>query len=310
MENQFIIYGAGKRGVSWYNFLKQNNLNDNIYGFCDKNYKNIQYVDDKKVYSYEEVKNLDLPFFVSIVDEDMRNDAIKFLKSNGNFVENDLSKLLNINAVEYNRMYCAFFHIKNMDKYFDDAESQDWLNVFWGENTLFYQMFKKLDITDVIELAVGRGRHVQKYIDKANSVTVVDIIQKNIDICKERYKNYDNIKYYCNNGYDLSKLSDNSYTAVFSYDAMVHFEMLDIYNYLKEMYRVLKNGGCALIHHSNNHSDYKASFQNAVQGRNYMSKDLFAYLAYREGFEIVEQHVIDWKPDKDLDCISLIKKKI
>lgn len=307
MENQFIIYGAGKRGVSWYNLLKQNNLNDNIYGFCDRNYKNIQYVDDKKVYSYEEVKNLDLPFFVSIVDKDMRNYAIKFLNDNGNIVENNLSKLLNVDEVEFNRMYCAFFHIKNMDKYFDDAESQDWLNVFWGENTLFYQMFKKLDITDVIELAVGRGRHVQKYIDKANSVTVVDILQKNIDICKERYKNYNNIRYYCNNGYDLSELPDNSYTAVFSYDAMVHFEMLDIYNYLKETYRVLKKGGCALIHHSNNHSDYKLSFQNAPNGRNYMSKDLFAYLAYRAGFEIVEQNIIDWGV-KDLDCISLIRK--
>lgn len=307
MENQFIIYGAGKRGVSWYNFLKQNNLNDNIYGFCDKNYENIKCVGEKKVYSYEEVKNLGLPFFVSIVDKDMINEVIEFLNNNGNIVENDLSRLLNVDEVEFNRMYCAFFHVENMDRYFTKAEDDKALDIFWDENSLFYQMFKKLDITDVIELAVGRGRHVQKYIDKVNSITVVDILQKNIDICKERYKNYNHIKYYCNNGYDLNKLPDNSYTAVFSYDAMVHFEMLDIYNYLKEMHRVLRKGGCALIHHSNNHSNYKASFQNSAHGRNYMSKDLFAYLAYRAGFEIVEQNIIDWGV-KDLDCISLIRK--
>ena len=307
MENQFIIYGAGKRGVSWYNFLKQNNLNDNIYGFCDKNYENIKCVGEKKVFSYEEVKNLDLPFFVSIENENIRNNVIEFLNNNGNIVENDLSRLLNVDEVEFNRMYCAFFHVENMDRYFTNAEDDKALDIFWGESSLFYQMFKKLDITDVIELAVGRGRHVQKYIDKANSITVVDILQKNIDICKERYKNYNHIHYYCNNGYDLSELTDNSYTAIFSYDAMVHFEMMDIYNYLKEMYRVLRKGGCALIHHSNNHSNYKASFQNSAHGRNYMSKDLFAYLAYRAGFEIVEQNVIDWRV-KNLDCISLIRK--
>ena len=32
-----------------------------------------------------------------------------------------------------------------------------------------------------------------------------------------------------------------------------------------------------------------------IGSRSYMSKDLFAYLAYRVGFEIVEQHVIDWE---------------
>ena len=307
MENQFIIYGAGKRGTYWYNFLKANNLDSCIYGFCDENCENIKCIGDKKVYSYDEVKDLDLLFFISILNEDIRNDVVKLLSNDGKSYTFDIADVLNIDTVEFNRMYCAFFHIKNMDKYFDDAESQDWLNVFWGENTLFYQMFKKLDITDVIELAVGRGRHVQKYIDKANSITVVDILQKNIDICKERYKNYNHIHYYCNNGYDLSELTDNSYTAIFSYDAMVHFEMMDIYNYLKEMHRVLKKGGCALIHHSNNHSDYKASFQNAVNVRNYMSRDLFAYLAYRAGFEIVEQNIIDWGV-KDLDCISLIRK--
>lgn len=38
-----------------------------------------------------------------------------------------------------------------------------------------------------------------------------------------------------------------------------------------------------------------------------MSKDVFAYLAYRAGFDVLEQKVIDWGI-KDLDCISLIQK--
>lgn len=94
---------------------------------------------------------------------------------------------------------------------------------------------------------------------------------------------------------------------MFCYDAMVHFEMMDIYEYLKDIYRVLVPGGMVLIHHSNYTADYKASFANTPHGRSFMSKDIFAYLAYRCGFEIISQQVINWGV-KDLDCISLIHK--
>ena len=38
-----------------------------------------------------------------------------------------------------------------------------------------------------------------------------------------------------------------------------------------------------------------------------MSKELFAYLSYRAGFEVIEQQVFDWGV-KDLDCVSLVRK--
>lgn len=38
-----------------------------------------------------------------------------------------------------------------------------------------------------------------------------------------------------------------------------------------------------------------------------MSSECFAYLAYRAGFIILEQNVIDWGVP-ELDCISLVEK--
>ena len=38
-----------------------------------------------------------------------------------------------------------------------------------------------------------------------------------------------------------------------------------------------------------------------------MSKEAFAYLAYRAGFEILEQQVINWGIPS-LDCITLVEK--
>lgn len=89
---------------------------------------------------------------------------------------------------------------------------------------------------------------------------------------------------------------------------MVHFELLDIYSYLRETYRVLRKGGRALLHHSNYDSDYKNSFANNAAGRSFMNSAIFAYLSYRAGFTIVEQRVIDWAGREKLDCITLLEK--
>lgn len=39
-----------------------------------------------------------------------------------------------------------------------------------------------------------------------------------------------------------------------------------------------------------------------------MSKNLFAYMAYRCGFKVIRQEVIDWGENKNLDCITLLEK--
>lgn len=218
---------------------------------------------------------------------------------------NELAPYLSADPVKFNREFCAFAHLEKMDHYFEAAENT--LEVFWSSDSVFYKMFQKLDLTNVIELACGRGRHVAKYIDLAEQITLVDILEKNIEICKERFRDISKISYYKNDGYDLKKLKDNQYSALFTYDAMVHFELIDIYEYLKDIHRVLKSGGKALFHHSNNTENYKASFADASHGRNFMSKEIFAYLADRTGFRVLEQVEVDWDIAK-LDCLSLVEK--
>lgn len=209
-------------------------------------------------------------------------------------------------SIEANREYIAEYHIDKMNFYFDLAEEDKSMDVFWCENSPFKKLFQQLDLTRVVELACGRGRHVQKYIMHAQNIILVDILKKNIDYCKKRFKDENKIQYYVNNGFDLSQLHTDSCTALFTYDAMVHFEMLDIFQYLKETKRVLAEGGKALFHHSNNTKNYKITFSTGSQGRNYMSKQLFAYLANRAGLTVIEQHEIDWGEDKKLDCITLV----
>lgn len=221
----------------------------------------------------------------------------------------DMAQVLEADRTAVNRELCAFNHIEGMDAYFEEAEGEDLLSIFWGEGSVFKRLFQELDLGSVVELACGRGRHVPQYRNAAGHVTLVDILQKNIDLCRKRFGEDGQISYYKNQGYDLRRLKDGEYTAVFSYDAMVHFELLDIYSYLADFYRVLKPGGRALLHHSNCDAMYDASsFSNTFHGRAFMNHKIFAYLATQAGFAVLDQQLLRWQRLPDLDCVSLLEK--
>jgi len=196
------------------------------------------------------------------------------------------------------------------NQYYDDAEK--WLNGFWSENTVFYESFCQLDCNNIVELACGHGRHIPKYLDKSNNITLVDINKENIDFCKKRFSNETKIKYITNTGSDFNGIEANSQTAIFTYDAMVHFEMLDVLSYIKDANRILVEGGKILFHHSNAAFSPELYYTQKPYCRNFMSADIFAYMALRMGFAVLKQDLISWGSGDDLvkdnDCLSLCQK--
>jgi ubiquinone/menaquinone biosynthesis C-methylase UbiE len=306
-----VIYGAGNVGKYIYGFLKYKGFKDTVYCFCDRNADLIKKVDEIKVVTLDKVKSNDVLFIIAVQDKikskeienELRNACRPYYLSC-----NEWAAANGFDMTSWNRDFCAYYHIDEMNSYFDSAEEESYLKMFWDDETYFCNMFQKLDLENVVELACGRGRHVPRYINKAGKITLVDILEKNIKLCKDRFGDNSKLVYYCNNGFDLKKLVDSSYTSLFTYDSMVHFEMMDIYQYLKDIHRILKPGGYGLFHHSNNTSDYRLSYMSAPHGRNYMSKDIFAYLSCRAGFEVIEQQLFDWGIEKNLDCLTLIKK--
>lgn len=313
--DQVILYGAGEIGTAGLQFLESQGLADHIHVFCDKDAADKRKILGKSVITYEEARQLHMPFVITVSREnkEVYEEIESVLKSDGcDYYEDIVDYMvqrLGHNRVEASRDYCAFFHLEHMDDYFTNAESKEALKIFWAPESEFFRLFQQLSLESVVELACGHGRHVTQYRDRAKEIMLVDVLEKNIEFVKKRFAGDTKIHFYKNSGYDLSDLPDEAYTALFTYDAMVHFEMMDVYGYLRETYRVLKRGGKALFHHSNYSADYKNSFLHCSnsRGRNFMSKNLFAYLAYRAGLEIIEQKVIDWD-EPDLDCISLVCK--
>lgn len=242
-ETGIILYGAGKNGQAYYQFLKESGYADIVYGFCDKRGNILAEIDGKKVWRPEELENKTIKYCITIKDQGV-SEEIRNKTGKENCIEfGDIPDLLHVDKIKFNRDFCAFFHLCNMDTYFENAEEEKSLEIFWNYESEFYKMFQKIDTSNIIELACGRGRHVPHYCDKAKKITLVDILKRNIEICKKRFSDSQKIEYYQNDGFDLKELKSSEYSALFSYDAMVHFELMDIYSYLKDIYRVLVGGG-------------------------------------------------------------------
>jgi hypothetical protein len=192
--------------------------------------------------------------------------------------------------------------------YYSDAESEAWLGTFWNKDSLFYKEFLKLDHSVIVDLACGHGRHSWQMRDWNNHKILVDVVKDNIEFCRNKFSGIKKVSFVLNNGMDMSALKANSCTALFTYDAAVHFSHIVVYNYLIDTFRILTSKGMALYHHSNYSSNPGGDYRDNPCWRNFMPPGLFIDYAKRVGFEIVEHHLLDWNDDKQIDALTLLRK--
>lgn len=189
--------------------------------------------------------------------------------------------------------------------YYDAAEGamvRQWTN-------LVEPIIKNSDFTTVVDLAAGHGRNSQFLLPLCKTLYIVDIHAENVDFCRHRFGDDPRIRYIKNNGLDLDGIASESVTLVYCFDAMVHFHSDVVRSYLKEFHRILVPGGTAFCHHSNSTNDPGGlRLDRHVQGRNFMTKDMFGHYCVLEGFEIIHAREIDWGGSPKLDCVTYFKK--
>lgn len=159
-----------------------------------------------------------------------------------------------------------------------------------------------------IDLACGHGRFTNIMKDKFESVYSVDVNDDNIKFCTERFEKNKNVFICKTNGF-LLPFVDNFAEFIFSYDAMVHFDIDVIISYLRETKRVLKNGGTAFFHHSNSFNIKHTDIRKNPHWRNCMTRELFDFLARKEGLTVIRQQVIHWDEVSCSDCLTLLRKE-
>ena len=75
--------------------------------------------------------------------------------------------------------------------------------------------------------------------------------------------------------------------------------------YLGEIYRVLKHGGYAWIHHSNLYGGNEDNFRN-WGGRSNMTKEIFKEIAEQKGLKVINQEYVQW--EETVDVITTLQK--
>jgi ubiquinone/menaquinone biosynthesis C-methylase UbiE len=194
--------------------------------------------------------------------------------------------------------------------YYEDAEK--WTHLFWNPKGNFLPLFEKMDLSRTLELACGHARHAEyllsTYGQKIERLFLTDILPSNIHYCMSRIGSHEKVSLFINNGIDFQPMSDKSLTALFCYDAMVHFDRDVVRAYLRDTARVLASGGKALFHHSNYSERPDTSFGQNPHARAYMSTSLFREYAEAENLMVLAQHGFRWGQVENLDALTLIQK--
>jgi SAM-dependent methyltransferase len=190
--------------------------------------------------------------------------------------------------------------------YYEDAERA--MEVFWGDGSPFLELFRRLDLTTVAVPACGHGRHAQHIAARAGELFVIDIHESNIAFSPRAIDRLQKRPVSRKQGVRSASCERESLSAIFCYDAMVHFPPDVIESYLSDTLRVLRRGGLALYHHSNYDAPDSRHYGLNPRARNRMTRAEFGRLAEAAGLEVVVWRLVDWGGVPALDCLTLVRK--
>ena len=189
----------------------------------------------------------------------------------------------------------------------------------WGgtenlwEKTILPRIDPIIPAGHILEIAPGFGRCTQFLAPQSQKLSIVDLTEKCIEACKQRFTNYQHISYFVNDGKSLNMIDDNSIDFVFSWDSLVHVENSVMESYLHELAAKLKPGGVGFLHHSN-----IGAFKDPVTGKltvenphwrgESMSAELFREYCKNEDIQCLSQEIIAWGGNILNDCLSTFIK--
>jgi SAM-dependent methyltransferase len=117
-----------------------------------------------------------------------------------------------------------------------------------SDNPIHQRLFKAYVVAKdyirghLLEVGCGEGRGIETMLPLANSFTAVDKIEPVINSLQQRFPTG---KFMAMNIPPLSGLADNTYDSIVSFQVIEHIQNDTLF--LKEIHRVLKPGGVALL---------------------------------------------------------------
>jgi len=103
----------------------------------------------------------------------------------------------------------------------------------------------------ILEIAPGYGRWTTFLKDLCKNLIIVDLSEKCIDRCRQRFADCSHISYFVNDGKSLDMVGDCGVDFIFSLDSLVHVDEPVLKAYAAEIAKKLRPNGAAFLHHSN-----------------------------------------------------------
>ena len=181
----------------------------------------------------------------------------------------------------------------------------------------------------ILEIAPGYGRWTAYLKDLCKHLIIVDLSERCIDKCRERFADCSHISYFVNDGKSLDMVAEGSVDFIFSFDSLVHAEDAVLAAYAAELAKKLRPNGAAFLHHSN-----AGDYLNRVKVQRQLSKvpkllgwlirlgvfdDVYqwrsksmtaakmAIFAQNQGLQCVSQELVTWYTNFVLmDCLSTL----
>ncbi len=152
----------------------------------------------------------------------------------------------------------------------------------------------------VLEIGPGGGRWTESLLSRSDRVAVADITQNSLDRCRERFG--ERVYTFLVGETPSVDLPTGSLDAVWSYDVFVHINPPAADAWLREVARLLRPGGCALIHHG---GGIDLGLTPMSVGRSNLDADFFKFLAQKHGLDVLAQDTE--LPHKRGDVLSICR---
>lgn len=184
----------------------------------------------------------------------------------------------------------------------------------WGGSDAQWQMSIRpriqsfLPADTILEIAPGFGRWTRFLAGQCRRLILVDLSERCIEYCRQRFSGASHISYHVNDGRSLAMLEDGSVDFVFSFDSLVHSEADVLEEYLKELAPKMKPDGAGFLHHSNigEYAEELAAgvFVNQHARGPSMTAAKFVQYCEKNGFAALHQEVLNWGLPQLSDCFS------
>jgi SAM-dependent methyltransferase len=206
-------------------------------------------------------------------------------------------------------------NLKRWTQYDWEQRGDEWSEVWGGSDALWWgalrpRLLAFLPVPSILEIAPGYGRFTHYLKDLCQHLVVIDLTERCIAACRERFRGEPNIEYFVNDGKSLALVADDSIDFAFSFDSLVHAEAEVLKAYVEQLARKLTKDGVAFLHHSNvgafvNPVTGKLPFENKHWRAESMSADLMNRFCAASGLAVVSQEVVNWGCPHLTDCFSL-----